>query len=78
MVQRLQHQTWMLYLHTLLLCVTTCIQVFAQSTGDSKSEAGLVPIMNDCRRNFRRVAKFLPQLPWFSLIADSFLPEGPG
>jgi hypothetical protein len=35
MVQLLQHRTWMLYVHTLLLCVTTCVQVFAQSTGDS-------------------------------------------
>jgi hypothetical protein len=35
MVQLLQHRTWMLYVHKFLLCVTTCVQVFAQSTGDS-------------------------------------------
>jgi hypothetical protein len=29
MVQLLQHRTWMLYVHTLLLCVTTCAQAFA-------------------------------------------------
>ena len=46
MVQLLQYRTWMLYVHTLLLCVTTCVQVFAQGTGDSNSEAGFVPIIS--------------------------------
>ena len=78
MVQLLQRRTWMLYVHTLLLCVTTCVQVFAQSTRDSNSEAGLVPIVKNRGGNFRRVAKLLPQLPWFSVIAGSFLPDGPG
>jgi hypothetical protein len=36
MVQLLQHRTWMLCVHTLLLCVTTCAQVFAQRSGDSR------------------------------------------